>query len=175
MLKENFIEVYTREILRLITISNGYYEKIRNSISTPSVENVETLISDLHIFLIFVSHIVKIIQPNVKSGDNDFRLYRAKSLKRAHPTLPEIAPSHIQIRNDFEHFDERLDSWVIHSERHNFADSNIGPINMIGGIDTKDILRHFDPQSMKLYFTGQEYDIDYLKKYINKVGVAINA
>jgi len=41
-------------------------------------------------------------------------------------------------RNHFEHFDERLEEWAKSSERHNFVDSNIGPPNMIDGIDPKD-------------------------------------
>ena len=60
-------------------------------------------------------------------------------------------------RNYFEHFDERLERWFNSSTRHNFVDLNVGPLNMIGGIDEHDFIRNLDPGKMAITFYGDEY------------------
>lgn len=60
-------------------------------------------------------------------------------------------------RNYFEHFDERLEEWATSSERHNFADSNVGPPNMIVGLDAADYLRNFDTTNFAVTFRGDTY------------------
>ena len=62
-------------------------------------------------------------------------------------------------RNHFEHYDERVESWAASSERKNFADSNIGPKNMIVGLDPNDYLRNFDTDSLSITFKGDTYNI----------------
>jgi hypothetical protein len=65
----------------------------------------------------------------------------------------------VTMRNNFEHFDERLDKWWRKSQRHNQADFNIGSKTMISGIDPIDWFRNFDPQTGNLYFWSQEFNI----------------
>jgi hypothetical protein len=38
----------------------------------------------------------------------------------------------VKMRNNFEHFDERLDEWFLKSEKHTYMDHNIGPYNLEG-------------------------------------------
>lgn len=64
-----------------------------------------------------------------------------------------------ELRNDFEHFDERVESWSLESQRKNFMDSCIGPINMFNGIDPEDIFRHFDTHKMEITFKGKTYEL----------------
>ncbi|CEG31458.1 hypothetical protein [Peribacillus simplex] len=61
------------------------------------------------------------------------------------------------MRNHFEHFDERIEKWNKTSVRHNFADKLIGPTNMIQGLDQKDYFRHFDTTKGAITFNGEEY------------------
>lgn len=63
------------------------------------------------------------------------------------------------MRNHFEHYDERIESWASSSQRRNYVDSNIGPRNMIGGIDPSDFLRNFDTDLMAITFKGDTYEI----------------
>lgn len=70
----------------------------------------------------------------------------------------------VVMRNNFEHFDERLDRWWKESKRHNFSDLNIGLI--IAGIDEIDSFRNFDPKSTDLSFWGQKFN---LQELINEV------
>jgi hypothetical protein len=48
------------------------------------------------------------------------------------------------LRNDFEHFDTRVEDWFRDSESHNFAGRNIGRLSAITGIDVKDRFQWFD-------------------------------
>lgn len=72
----------------------------------------------------------------------------------------------VLMRNNFEHFDERLDRWWKNSKRHNFSDFNIMPANAIAGIDEIDSFRNFDPKTTDLSFWGQQFN---LQNLINEV------
>lgn len=65
----------------------------------------------------------------------------------------------VTMRNNFEHFDERLDKWWNESQRHNSVDFNIGHKNAFGHHDPIDYFRNFDPQTADLYFWSQEFNI----------------
>lgn len=60
------------------------------------------------------------------------------------------------LRNNFEHFDERLDDWWMKSKHHNFADMNVGTI---GGLDPIDSFRELDPRTMEVIFWGKRYNL----------------
>jgi hypothetical protein len=53
------------------------------------------------------------------------------------------------LRNDFEHFDERLDAWT-EGASSVFADRNIGPRDRVTLGDEP--LRHYDPDTDTVYF-----------------------
>lgn len=52
----------------------------------------------------------------------------------------------VRMRNNFEHFDERLDQWWVKSPNHNYIDMNIGPASIFGA-DRLAIFRSFNPRS----------------------------
>lgn len=163
----HFINIYKMQILDQIGLAEVTYAEILANETNP-----DPLFMHLHHFILHVSNVMKLVQPNAKE-DTDFRKYRSIQIKKAYPSLPEINPKDINVRNDFEHFDERLDSWVINSRSHNYVDKNIGPIDAIKGLDPKDNFLWYDPQSKKLYFAGREYSLDRLNTYIQKVKTAL--
>lgn len=63
------------------------------------------------------------------------------------------------MRNNFEHFDERLDEWYQTSTHRNHADYLIGPENMIAGIADTDIFRVFNPDTGDVFFWGKRYPL----------------
>jgi hypothetical protein len=66
----------------------------------------------------------------------------------------------VDLRNHLEHYDERLDRWYRTSARHIHADFIIGPVaTTIGGADSGDVFRHFDPQTGDVIFWGEHYSI----------------
>ena len=148
-------------------LAENAYAGILNSTMNP-----DSLFEHLHHFIVHTSNIMKLIQPYAKE-DTDFRKYRAIQIKEAFPSVPEIDPQDINVRNDFEHFDERIDSWIINSKRHNYADKNIMPVGAISGLDPKDNFRQYDPKTKILYFAGREYHIERLHEYVQQVKLAL--
>lgn len=70
------------------------------------------------------------------------------------------------MRNNFEHFDERIVRWFDQSARHNKVDLAVGPADMIGGVDPIDMFRHFNPENGTAIFWGEEFHVG---KAINEV------
>jgi len=164
---EFFIKIYREQILDQIECAESSYTIINSA-----NKNIDLLFVSIHHFIIHISNVVKLIQPKT-SGDLDFKNYRMKNLRRKYPNLPNIDLRLVHIRNDFEHFDERIDSWIINFKQHNYADKNLGNIRAIKGLNFKDNFRQYDPVSKKLYFCGDEYPLEDLFQYIQKVKVAL--
>jgi hypothetical protein len=75
----------------------------------------------------------------------------------------------VTMRNNFEHFDERLDQWWKQSANHNNADLMIGSKAMIAGLDETDKFRHFDPGTTDIVFWGQEFNLQRLVDEAQKI------
>jgi hypothetical protein len=60
------------------------------------------------------------------------------------------------MRNNFDHFDERIDKWWAESKNHNFADQNVGSVH---GLDPLDSFRALDPTTLEVIFWGKRYDL----------------
>ncbi|MEW6455265.1 MAG: hypothetical protein AB1410_00940 [Acidobacteriota bacterium] len=112
-------------------------------------------------FLVAIGNISKIFWPSKKESQK-----RGEELRKS-LGIEDNSPIHPRnFRNHFEHFDERLETWIMSSKRHNFVDSNIGLSNMIAGIDTEDFLRNFEDTTWALTFRGDKYE---LKPIINAI------
>lgn len=81
----------------------------------------------------------------------------------------------VTMRNNFEHFDERLDRWWEESKAHNYMDLLIGPKNMITGQADTDKFRHFDPKTGDMVFWGQEFNIKKLLDEVRKLRPKLEA
>lgn len=73
-------------------------------------------------------------------------------------------------RNHFEHFDERLTDWATSPTRGAFVDSNIGPSNMIGGIDPASFMRNFDTSRFAVTYRGDTYELKPIMLEIRTIG-----
>lgn len=63
------------------------------------------------------------------------------------------------LRNDFEHYDERIETWYKDSKNHVYVDSNIGYTGAIMGIDTSLFLRNYDTTKAAVTFKGKIYEL----------------
>ncbi|MCS0129228.1 hypothetical protein NDJ14_23325 [Vibrio alginolyticus] len=75
------------------------------------------------------------------------------------------------LRDHFEHFDERLDDWAENSKHKNIISTLFGPRNAVQGdsIDDTDIIHHYDPETKKYAFRGEEFDIQELVDGIDDI------
>jgi hypothetical protein len=70
------------------------------------------------------------------------------------------------LRNDFEHFDERVERWFESSTHRNYLGRFVGPYNAVAGFDTGDRFQHFDPESGVVTFWDHSV---YLKDVLAEV------
>lgn len=114
---------------------------------------MERLWYSVQSFLVASGNISKLL-----FGDNT-RLYTQRAELRGSLGIDDSSPFHFSkrgARNYFEHFDKSLETWFNASTRHNFVDTNVGALNMIGGNDEYDFIRNFDPEKMAITFYGDE-------------------
>lgn len=65
----------------------------------------------------------------------------------------------VAMRNNFEHFDERLDRWWSESRSHNICDLNVASRADIAGIEKLGWFRNFDPQTTNVTFWSEDFNI----------------
>jgi len=75
----------------------------------------------------------------------------------------------VGMRNNFEHFDERLDDWWSDSKEHRFRDTNIGRHSDIHGFDEIDRFRDYDPKTGELSFWGQEFKLHEIVSEVKRI------
>lgn len=81
----------------------------------------------------------------------------------------------VVMRNNFEHFDDRLDKWWSESSRHGMVDLNIGPLGSIGGVDDIDLFRFFDPRTTDIVFGGDRFNLQELIDEVSRIIPALRA
>jgi len=112
-------------------------------------------------FLVAVGNVSKLLWP-IKKEDKLKLRERGKELRTSLSVGNDSPLRPRTFRNYFEHFDEGLEDWATSSERHNFADSNVGPrptTCMIAGLDPGDYLRNFDTENFAVTYRGDEYHL----------------
>ena len=65
----------------------------------------------------------------------------------------------VVMRNHFEHYDERLDTWWRESEAHNHFDISVMPPSAMEGLADIDMFRVFDPTTGDVVFWGERFNI----------------
>jgi len=73
------------------------------------------------------------------------------------------------MRNNFEHFDERIDRWWEGSRGHAYTDLNIMPRTVISGLDDIDVFRWFDPQTTDVIFWSERFNIQEIVKEVERM------
>jgi hypothetical protein len=122
---------------------------------------------------------LRIVRPvEVKPTEREqFRVERATALRAALALPDDGHPlKSRKLRDHLEHFDERLDQWVLTSARRNFVQDTIGPWGRaIVGIEESDCMRWYDPESKKFLFRGESVDLQALVSAIDTLLPLANA
>lgn len=71
-------------------------------------------------------------------------------------------------RNASEHFDERIDEWVLGSANHSLADSNVGPLAPLG-VSPEDVFRHYDPATDLVIVCGVSVELQPLLDEVDRI------
>lgn len=131
------------------------FEDMQRSIAPPDRERFWY---STHVFLMTIGNISKLLWNN-KSKFQKLRQELRTSLSVKENSLL----SDRKFRNHYEHFDERMEDWVISSKEHRRLDWRIGeisPTSPLASLDPKDIIRFYDPSKKLLMFRGEEYALE---------------
>jgi hypothetical protein len=81
------------------------------------------------------------------------------------------------MRNNFDHFDDRLDIWWHASARHNYVDLSIGDVaSAISGVPEEEMFRSYDPATGDVVFWGKRYNLPVIVDELKRVApVALRA
>ncbi len=152
----DFSKFYLDEIIYNVDSAKKNYDMYKDAYFKNNTE----LFIYIHYLLIHVANIHKLIAPN---KDNSFR---KKILSRINFDSIDLK-SFKKIRNDLEHFDERLDTWLVDYGKsgHPFFDRNI--ITGCIGFPKKAYLRAIDGNIFR--FFGNEIDINSLYSNLMKI------
>jgi hypothetical protein len=133
------LRIFQREVERQCRFALIAIQDLEQALNA---RDLDRLWYSVQAFLAAAGNVSKLLWgSNRSSAERRAELRASLSVSDDSPLRPRI------FRNHFEHFDERLEQWATSSKRHNFADSNVGPPNMIVGIDPEDFLRNFDTEN----------------------------
>jgi len=130
-------------------------------------------------FLVSVANISKLLWPSElkRRGETeqqaDKRKNRGRQLRQVLGKKDDSVIESRSFRNSFEHFDERLDSWVDLSSRHNFMDEYIGPAGGVTGLDRSDMMRTYDPASNTFTFQGTAYELSPVLRELTELVLSV--
>lgn len=94
---------------------------------------------------------------------------RARILHERNPCLPGPPKTLRGIRNDFEHFEKRLDVWATSSNQHIYIDLNMGELEgfiQIPGMEDQDVFRHL--QGHNLTFWNKSVNLKEVIHWVNE-------
>lgn len=80
---------------------------------------------------------------------------------RASLGVPDDSPlANRDVRNHFEHMDERLEEWWVNDPNHNIAHRVIGPLDKsVVGLSKQQMFEQFDPATGRVAFWGDVYEL----------------
>ena len=146
-----FLDIFVREVERQAAFGVMASQDLAGALSAG---NMDRLWYSTQALLIAAGNVSKLLWPGKPLSRE-----RGQQLRAVLGVSDESALRPRAFRNHFEHYDDRLEKWIMSSERHNIVDSSVLPAGAIQGIDPGDFLRNLDPTSMKLTFRGDSYDL----------------
>lgn len=147
------LDIFQREVNRQCKFALTAVEDMKSALDIKA-PNLDRFWYSVQAFLMAVGNISKLLWPS-----NPHIPERGRELREFLSVDGESVLELRKFRNHFEHFDERLEDWATSSDRHGFADSNVGPPNMIVGIAPSDFLRNFDTSRFAITFRGDVYEV----------------
>ncbi len=156
------------------TISHITCNPINLMISGAFEKNMDLAWHHINGLLIYTARISKILWGSSESNQSQTRgKYIRESLGISEDSI--FHHQNRNVRNDFDHIDERLDDIEAGILKKGPSDRNIGDIlSMFADKKPADYMRHYDPNSQMIYFGRSNLSIRDLKIELNKLGIEVN-
>jgi hypothetical protein len=145
-------QLFVMEIKNQCIFAKIAYNDFRRSLESNDMDRIWYSIQG---FLVAVANISKMLwSTKVKYPNRGEDLRKSLSVDNNSPLNSR------KVRNHFEHFDDRLETWYEESPTHRYIDRSIASgINFVGGSAPIDYIRNFDNDRSVLTFRGEEYEI----------------
>jgi hypothetical protein len=75
----------------------------------------------------------------------------------------------VNMRNNFEHYDERIDTWWDTCPNHNILDRMIGSPDAVVGLSDTERFRVYDPTSGSIVFWGQQFELQPIATEVDRI------
>jgi hypothetical protein len=158
------LRLYQHQVLLQCEFALIAFKEINAGLAQPGTDSIHRTFYGIQNLLIAAANISKALW-----GTNGKRSLERKELRDS-IGVTNASPLHkVNMRNNFEHFDERLDRWWKDSPRHNHVDLNIMPRSAIGGVDDNDVFRMFDPTTTDLIFWSERFNIQAIVNEIQRI------
>lgn len=142
-------------------------------------EDAQELFRAAHSFLTHVSNVSRLLWPPWEREKAKWEKAKCRGVELRN--ILGLPDDHLlknrKLRNHLEHYDTRLDAWADSSPHRIYVDRIVGPRSMIGGdaIHDSDIMRHFDPATLKFIFRGEEFQLQPIATAIERVAAKARA
>jgi hypothetical protein len=140
------LQVFVTEVVLQCKIVLTAVHKLNAALVT---ENLNEVWGELQTMLIASANLSKMFWGS--SGRREAERANLRDFLKVTDDSPIRDPT---LRNDFEHFDERLESWYAASQTRAFIGRNIGSGNpvVIQGVEPDPVFQHFDPSTGTVTF-----------------------
>lgn len=119
----------------------------------------------LQAFLVACGNISKIMWPQLPKKDEKRKqelIVHGETVRRSLSVNENSPLANRDLRNHFEHFDERIESWYRDNKGRIFIDGFMGSRSRIQRsveANNAKLLRHFDPETEVAVFLDETYDL----------------
>lgn len=114
----------------------------------------------------FISHVTSIYRMlcadtmnPTKKATNAGPGRRSFELRELLGVRPDDVPKFEKVRNDLEHYDERIDKWFEEARPHQIIDYSIGSLSHSETMNQEAIIRWLDPDELVLLSRGRKFSL----------------
>lgn len=151
---QRLIDIFQDEIRKQSSFAMSSVEHINHFFSREVMPHPDYLWYYVQNFLISSANVSKLLwESNKKQNQSRKDLRKHLKVKESSVLYSKT------LRNDFEHYDERIETWYAESKDGNYVDSGIGPTGFMPGFDSSDILRIYDTTIGAVTFKGKVYKL----------------
>jgi hypothetical protein len=149
------VKIYIGEIEHQIRHAKMCFEGYKKARQD---DDISLIFFYVHHFVVHIANVDKLLSPKPAN-------LRTKILKKYFDLGSINLKDFRRARNHLEHFDERLDNWIVNHEGYTFFDMNL--VDGTRGFPEKAFLRAMDGDIFKFY--GESYDLALMLEQLDKI------
>jgi hypothetical protein len=147
------LEVFQKQVTLQVNFANFSAQQINAGVKD---QDINTIFFGIQNLLNAAANIAKALW-----GGGGKRAEQRKPLRDSIGIDDNSPLKVVSMRHNFEHIDERLDTWWQKSTDHNYVDLNVGAVETVTIVGNDEInnFRRYDAHSFDLLFWGEKFNI----------------